>query len=71
MLKGAFDYTDCSMISLFTKILHGGNMKFLLFHMQSSPVTLHPHPKSMILERRVYLINAKDVESIIVMQIGE
>lgn len=59
------------MITLFPNILHGSNMKFLLFHMQSSPVTLYPYPNSLILERRVYLKNAKDAESVIVMQIGE
>lgn len=59
------------MIALFPKILHGGNMKFMLFHMQSSPVTLHGYPNSLILERRVYLKSAKDAENVIVMQIGE
>lgn len=46
-------------------------MKFMLFHMQSSPVTLHAYPNSLILERRLYLISAKDAENVIVMQIGE
>lgn len=39
--------------------------------MQSSPVTLHAYPNSLILERRVYLKSAKDAENVIVMQIGE
>lgn len=59
------------MIALFPKILHGSNMKFLLFHRQSSLVTLHPYPNSLIPERRICLKNAKDAESVIVMQIGE
>lgn len=46
-------------------------MKFLLFPMQSSPVTLHPYLNSLILERVVYLKTAKDAESVIVVQSGE